>query len=142
MYRAALLSFVLFASCQSLAAAEVFAGPVEARVISVLDGDTVRVEAFIWPGQTLRIAVRLRGVNAPEIKSRCPAERAAGFKAREALAARLGAGQVQIRNIAGEKYYGRVLADLSASDGEDVGPWLLAEGLAVPYAGGKRLPAC
>lgn len=142
MPRKSLLALVLFASCQPSAAAELFAGPVEAKVISVLDGDTVRVEAFIWPGQSLRIAVRLRGVNAPELKSRCPAERAAGLKARAALAARLGNGQVQIRNIAGEKYYGRVLADLSAPDGGDMGPWLLAKGLAAPYSGGKRQPAC
>lgn len=138
-----LFSFlVLLAVGLPSAAAEVFAGPVEARVISVLDGDTVRVEAFIWPGQSLRIAVRLRGVNAPELKSRCPGERTAALEARDALAARLGGGKVQIRNIAGEKYYGRVLADLSAADGADVGPWLLAEGLAHPYSGGKRPPAC
>ncbi len=114
-----------------------FEGPVRARVLKVLDGDTFLAEAELWPGQSLRIHVRLRGIDAPEKKARCAAERDRAAAAREALARHLGE-EVRISNIAGAKYYGRVLADVSGTDGRDVSRMMLADGLARPYSGGRR----
>jgi hypothetical protein len=73
--------------------AETFAGPVEARVISVLDGDTFLAEARVWPGHTVRVNIRIRGIDAPEKRARCTAERAAAQAAREALHALIGEGR-------------------------------------------------
>lgn len=118
------------------------AGPVEARVIAVLDGDTLRTAAFVWPGQEITINVRIRGIDAPEMKSRCEAERSAALAARAALEAMVGPGAVRLRAIGGGKYYGRVLADVEAADGTAVATALLAQGLVRPYAGGRRAPWC
>jgi micrococcal nuclease len=41
-----------------------------------------------------------------------------------------------------DKYFGRIVARLVLSDGVDAGQILLAEGLARPYAGGRRESWC
>ena len=123
-------------------AAKLFRGPVEAIVVEVLDGDTFLAEAVVWPGHTVRVNVRIRGIDAPEIKARCDAERVAAEKAREALALLFGEDPIAISNIAGAKYYGRVLADVTTADGKGVASVLLGEKLVRPYWGGRRETWC
>src|ERR1700754_1456632 len=110
-------------------AAKLLRGPVEAVVLEVLDGDTFLAEATVWPGHTVRVNVRIRGIDAPEMKARCVAERAAAEKARDALALLFGEEPVAISNISGAKYYGRVLADVTTSGGQGVASILLGEKL-------------
>lgn len=140
--RNALIPFILalLAATPTLAAPP-FEGPVRARVLKVLDGDTFLAEAELWPGQHLQIHVRLRGIDAPENKARCAAERERAAAAREALARYLG-DEVRISNIIGAKYYGRVLADVAGTDGGDVSRQMLRDGLARPYSGGRREGWC
>ncbi|WP_244425359.1 thermonuclease family protein [Pseudaminobacter salicylatoxidans] len=121
---AALLAMSL-AGLQPVGAGQDFAGPVAARVVEVLDGDTFVADAHVWPGQTVRVNIRIRGIDAPEMKSRCVREHSAAIEAREALAGLLEDGEVSISNIGGAKYYGRVLADVSTRDGSAVGEILL-----------------
>ncbi|MEQ8480793.1 MAG: thermonuclease family protein [Hoeflea sp.] len=113
-------------------------GPVAARVIRVIDGDTLLVDAHPWPGQAVRVSVRLRGIDTPERRSRCYGERKAADKARGELE-RLVAGHetVNLINVAGGKYFGRILADLRAGT-RDIASAMLQSGLARPYQGGKR----
>ncbi|RLP26036.1 thermonuclease family protein [Mesorhizobium sp. YM1C-6-2] len=142
------LTFVLLgAAALALAgkpasAAKLFHGPVEAAVLEVLDGDTFLAEALVWPGHAVRVNVRIRGIDAPEMKARCRAERAAAERARDALAVLFGDGPVAISNIAGAKYYGRVLADVTTADGQGVASVLLGEELVRPYGGGRRAGWC
>lgn len=123
-------------------AAKMFRGPVEARVIEVLDGDTFLAEALVWPGHTVTVNVRIRGIDAPEMKGRCDAERAAAIGARDALAGLIAQGGVIISNIAGAKYYGRVLADVATPDGRALDRFLLDRNLVRPYGGGRRKAWC
>ena len=118
-------------------------GPVTATVVRVIDGDTVIVDALTWPGHSVRVSVRLLGIDAPEIRSRCAAVREAGYRARARLSALVGeAGTVQLKDIRGGKYYGRVLAAI-ITENRDVSSVLLADGLVQPYSGGKRYkPSC
>src|SRR5690554_2795248 len=81
------------------AQAEVLAGPVEARVLRVIDGDTFIAEARVWPGHTVKVSVRIRGIDAPEIRSRCTKEKAAAGKARDMLASLVADGAVKLFNI-------------------------------------------
>lgn len=117
-------------------------GPVEAEMLRVIDGDTIEVRALIWPGQSLRVHVRIRGIDAPELRSRCRHEREAAVRARDVLASRLASGRVELSNIGGDKYYGRVLADVSAANTADVGASLLEAKVVRPYEGGRRPPYC
>ena len=123
-------------------AAKLFRGPVEATVLEVLDGDTFLAEAVVWPGHTVRVNVRIRGIDAPEMKARCGAERAAAEKARDALASLFGEEPIAISNISGAKYYGRVLADVTIAGGQGVASILLGEKLVRPYEGGRRGAWC
>jgi endonuclease YncB( thermonuclease family) len=121
---------------------EVLPGPVTARVLRVHDGDTLVVRARIWVGQELEIKVRLAGIDAPELRGRCPAERVLARRARDFLRNRIGAGPVRLNLIQYGKYAGRVLARVETDDGEDLAAMLIAAGLARPYDGGKRGSWC
>jgi micrococcal nuclease len=111
-------------------------------VVQVMDGDTFLADARVWPGHTIRVSVRIRGIDAPEIRTRCEAEKLAGEAARERLVSLVGEGPVLVSNIGGGKYYGRVLADVFTLDGLEIGAALLDEGHAVAYDGGRRTRMC
>jgi endonuclease YncB( thermonuclease family) len=123
------------------AARDEISGPVSATVVRVIDGDTFVAEAHVWPGETVRVSVRIRGIDAPELHSRCPEERTAATQARDALAALLDRQTVTISNIGGGKYYGRVLADVETEDGA-VAPAMLSQALVRHYSGGRRQAYC
>ena len=57
-------------------AGQTLAGPYTATVERVVDGDTLAVRVPVWIGQELTVLVRVRGIDAPERKSRCATERA------------------------------------------------------------------
>ena len=118
-------------------------GPVSAEIIRVIDGDTILVAAKPWPQQTMEVYVRLRGIDAPELKSSCAATRDAGEQAREALA-RLISGEtgIQLSHISGDKYFGRILADINFSDGRNPAQEMLLAGYVTPYDGGRKSKAC
>ncbi len=117
-------------------------GPVPARVLGVVDGDTVIVRARIWLGQEVETRVRLRGVDAPEIKGRCEAERRLAARARDFALAKLGDGPVVLTDVQYGKYAGRVVARIRTADGEDLAAALVTAGLGRPYAGGRRESWC
>ena len=117
------------------------AGPVDAVVERVVDGDTVRVSARIWVDQYVSVSVRLKDVDAPELfRPQCPAEKEKAQAAKDFVEGMLGAGAVTLRDITHDKYGGRVAAYLQTSSGDDVGDALIAEGLAV--AAGDDDPWC
>ena len=133
----------VFTARQSVAA-EKIAGPVAAELIRVIDGDTVLVSAMPWPDHRVKTYVRLRGIDAPELKSRCPAIRNAAEQAQSTLTSLLNASPVvALSDISGDKYYGRVVAALTLADGSDPAEALLSAGLVDPYRGGrKKTVAC
>ena len=100
----------------------------------VVDGDTIWVA-----GENVRIA----DIDAPETHDfRCPEEKALGDRATRRLHQLVNGGAVSLlpfgdRDADG---YGRKLR-LVLVDGTSVGDTLVGEGLARPYAGGKR-PWC
>ena len=99
----------------------------------VVDGDT------IWfQGQNIRIA----DIDAPEThEPRCAAEQALGDRATRRLHALVNSGSVTLGGIGRDRdRYGRKLR-IVAVDGVGVGDTLVSEGLARPYAGGRR-PWC
>lgn len=118
-------------------------GPVTAEVIRIIDGDTIEVDAHPWPGHAVRVSVRLRGIDTPERRSRCTDQRAAALLARNELQRLVtGVPTVELINVSGGKYYGRVLADMTAGN-RDVATAMLESGLARAYRGGKRhKPQC
>src|SRR5262245_4489869 len=137
-----LIAMALLFASPADAGSHGFDGPVNATVVEVLDGDTFLAEAHVWPGQVVRVNVRVRGIDAPEMESRCETEHLAALRAQDALSMLLGDGDVKLSNIGGAKYYGRVLADVETIDGESVADSLLGSELVRPYHGGRRAGWC
>lgn len=107
-----------------------------------MDGDTLKVRVPVWPGFEAEALVRLRGIDAPEVRARCETEREVANRARDFLEATLREGTVVLTDVSGDKYFGRVLAHVATEDGTPVTELLLREGLARPYEGGTREGWC
>jgi len=128
------LSFV-----PTLSAQDEIDGPVSAKIIRIIDGDTLLVAATPWPQQTMEVYVRIRGIDAPEIHSKCAEVRKAALEARVALEQMIsGAATIQLREIAGDKYFGRILANVTFADGRNPAQDLLSEGKVRAYDGGRK----
>jgi endonuclease YncB( thermonuclease family) len=109
-----------------------------AQVLRVIDGDTFEARVAVWPGLDVTTKVRLRGVDAPEMRAQCDAEHVQAEAARDALSAMLAKGEVTISTVSLDKHGGRVLAAASARGTPDVSGALLAARVARPYSGGRR----
>mmetsp|Transcript_6290 Transcript_6290/g.15102 ORF Transcript_6290/g.15102 Transcript_6290/m.15102 type:complete len:270 (+) Transcript_6290:171-980(+) len=116
-----------------------------ARVVKVYDGDTVHVvmrTGLLAPLR--RYKVRLAGIDAPEIRSQDPEEKAAAAAARDRLAELVySEGQIVRFRCGGFDKYGRLLGEIFAD------PWLgqadksanavlVEEGHAYAYDGGTK----
>jgi endonuclease YncB( thermonuclease family) len=113
-----------------------------AEVLRVLDGDTFEARVRIWPGMDVTTRVRLRGIDAPEMHARCDDEYAKAIAARDALARILAEGAIAVSGVGQDKYGGRVDADVSTAQTQDVAAALLSGGFARAYDGGKRRSWC
>jgi endonuclease YncB( thermonuclease family) len=113
-----------------------------AEVLRVIDGDTFEARVHLWPGLDITTKIRLRGIDAPELKARCPAERTMAEAARDALRDMLAEGAVGVSAITLDKYGGRVVADAGTRSIANVSSELLAKGYARSYGGGKRRGWC
>jgi endonuclease YncB( thermonuclease family) len=111
-------------------------------VIRTVDGDTFEARVHLEPGLDLNTRVRLRGIDAPELKAACPEELQMAEKASAALRGLLGEGGVTISNIGPDKYSGRVVADVSTKRTGNVSTALVAAGHARSYGGGHRNGWC
>src|SRR5262249_6058564 len=46
-----------------------------ADVLRVIDGDTFEAQVHVWPGMEITTKVRLRDIDAPELRAHCSQER-------------------------------------------------------------------
>ena len=111
-------------------------------VIRTIDGDTFEARVHLSPGTDPTTRVRLRGIDAPELKAACAQELQMAEAAATALRGLLGEGGVTIYNIGPDKYNGRVVADAATRKTENVSAALLAAGHARRYGGGHRAGWC
>ena len=111
-------------------------------VIRTIDGDTFEARVHLSPGLDLTTRVRLRGVDAPELKAACAGELELAEAAGAALRGLLGEGGVTIYNIGPDKYHGRVVADAATRRTDNVSAALLAAGHARGYVRGRRGAWC
>ncbi|MBS7788738.1 thermonuclease family protein [Roseococcus sp. SDR] len=98
--------------------------PAPLLACRALDGDTIRC------GET---RIRLIGLDAPELRARCEAERRLAAAATERLGTLLEGG-VRLSET-GEDRFGRTLAVVRNAEGEDLAAVLIREGLARAYHG-------
>ena len=123
---------------------------VPADVISVYDGDTIKVNANVWPGLTWRGSIRVRGVDTPEIRGKCEDEKARARAAKEFVQSTIAQFPlsdkaywvVTLHNVKLGKFAGRVVADVELPDGTDLAALLIETGHARTYDGGARSGWC
>ena len=113
-----------------------------AEVLRVLDGDTFEARVRVWPGLDITTKIRLRSIDAPELKAHCADERSRAEAARDALKMMLAEGGVAVSHVGLDKYGERVLADAATRATPDIGSAMLAKGLARAYGGGHRESWC
>ncbi len=112
------------------------------EVVKVYDGDTITVNL---PGLPAvfghHLSVRLRGIDAPELKGQCANEKTQALVARGAMKAMLQrAAFIELRNVSRDKYF-RIDATIFV-DGRDLNAYMVAQGFARPYDGGARQGWC
>ena len=119
---------------------------VVARVVRVVDGDTFRATITDWPkvvGEN--IPVRVAGVDAPEPRGKCQAEKDLAEAARAFLEALIGPGkQVVLLRVRRDNFF-RLIAEVRVwIDGGwvNVGDALIRFGHARPYTKGQRVGWC
>ena len=119
------------------------AAAVPATVDYVLDGDTFAARVLLDEDITITVRVRLADVDTPEINGKCEREIEMALRARDRLAELLPVGStVDLRDVADDKYLGRIDARVFTSDGRDVSRILINEKLGWPYDGGRRDSWC
>ncbi|WP_312002499.1 thermonuclease family protein [Bradyrhizobium hereditatis] len=111
-------------------------------VIRTIDGDTFEARVHLEGGVDLNTRIRLRGIDAPELKASCPQELQMAETATGALRALLGEGDVRIFNIGPDKYAGRVVADVATRRTGNVSTAMISAGYVRSYGGGHRNSWC
>jgi micrococcal nuclease len=114
----------------------------KASVVKVVDGDTIIIDIDLGFNVWLRNqSVRLNGVDAPEKRTRNPIEKKAGLLASKFLSENLKTGEiisvVTYKANSSEKY-GRILADIVNSKGENLNNLLIEKRYAVKYIGQNK----
>jgi micrococcal nuclease len=121
-----------FAGAQLRTPAAATAAFTRSAAVRVIDGDT-----FDYGGERIRIA----DIDTPEVRGRCPEERAQAARATRRLSALLASGPFElVRNGRDQDRYGRKLR-VVVRDGRSIGDMLVAEGLARTWTG-RREPWC
>lgn len=115
-----------------------------ARVIKVIDGDTIDLEIDLGFHVKITKRARLSGIDTYEKNSRLVFEREKAAKATALLTNILEKKIVKIKTLIDkEDKYGRILVEVYANDFDfenhnSVNIMLIQEGLALPYDGGKK----
>lgn len=134
------LIFLLFLSFKSVA------NPYDYRVIRVIDGDTVEIDAPFLPIELHKtLKIRLYGLDTPEKGSRakCKSEAIIGENATKFTTMIVGAAKKhQVIFMKWDKFGGRVNGDILL-DGNSLAKLLIDKGYAKPYFGvGKKFDWC
>ena len=137
-----LLFCICFLGVFTAQAAPEYGTVIVSKVISVYDGDTFRVDINSLPPIVGKnIAIRLNGVDTPEIRGKCQYEKDLALKARDFVRNKLAnAKEIKLTKLQRGKYF-RVVADVYI-DGVSLEKELLENQLAYKYSGGKKSSWC
>ena len=118
-----------------------YKGTKTAEVLRIIDGDTFDAKIFIDKDYSVKIKVRILGIDTPEKNGDCEEEKILAKKAKELLK-RLLPKKVKLKNLKDGRYNGRVLANVVLNNGKDLTPILLKYSFVRSYEGKKRKSWC
>mgnify|MGYP001169158443 FL=1 len=105
----------------------------KAKLIKIIDGDTIDAEIDLGFGIKVKKRVRFLGINAPETRTRDLHEKRAGLRAKSRLEALFNASKgIFTLKSHGIGKYGRCLGEIYI-DKVNVNKLLLSEGLVTRY---------
>lgn len=142
MMRKILFLFIIFCYCYSVEYSDTI---TDFTIIKVRDGDTFMINIPNIPDVFGKnIAVRIRGIDTPELNDSREEIRKISIKAKEELEKLLLNGnaesgqkpKITLYNLGRDKYF-RLLASVKV-DNVDVSEYLIKKGLAKKYSGGKK----
>lgn len=110
---------------------------VTARVVSVYDGDTIKV---VFPLNDIfyKWNCRLMGVDTPELRTRNTREKEHGYFVRDKLREKINDQIVQLKCEDLDKY-GRLLVTVLCDEGQcNINEWLIQNDYAFAYDGGTK----
>ena len=120
-----------------------FVPPVHyGKVIKVYDGDTFTIGTALY-NQYFRFSVRMAGIDCAELKGSGENEKQIAIQSRDRLSEKIMNKTIKLENVKMDKY-GRLLADIyvlpitNPLKKYSVNQWMLDQGYAVPYDGGKK----
>jgi endonuclease YncB( thermonuclease family) len=109
--------------------------------LKAYDGDTVK--SNYAPVKGLKpLSFRLLGIDTPEMRGKCPAERAAAIKAKNYLNNEVLSKPISVEFVKWDKYGGRVLVIMRGPDGVDITKKLIDNNHGRPYNGGTKSSWC
>lgn len=133
-----LFIFSLFVSSNRI---EAYGNHYDYKVIRVIDGDTVDIEAeFLPPELGKHLKLRIYGIDTPEKghQAKCNAERRRSDEATKYVQDLLASAKVvKVEFRKWDKFGGRVLGDLII-DNQRLSQLLIDSGHAVSYDGGRK----
>ncbi len=135
------LFFILFLLIPILSQGVKYKGIKTAEVLRIIDGDTFEAKIFIEKGYSVKIKVRILGIDTPEKNGDCEEEKEMAKKAKELLKKNLSK-TVRLKNMKDGKYLGRVLSDVILKNGNNLSTILLKSQFVRPYKGKKRKSWC
>ena len=113
---------------------------IEAKCVDVYDGDTVTI---IYENESdncvYKSSVRIRGIDAPEMRTKNKIEKEVALKAKEEMTNLVYQKYIKLENIDYDKY-GRILADIYIKN-INVSEYMVNKRLGIKYDGGtKNIP--
>ena len=137
-----LLKFILLTLVSFSVNATEYGNATVSEVRTIFDGDSFRADINGWPdiiGKS--VPIRILGIDTPEMRGKCEAEKILARQAKQHTVALLRSGKViELKNTRRGKYF-RILANVII-DGESLADSLLKNGLARLYDGGRRVGWC
>lgn len=111
-----------------------FGREYSATVTGCHDGDTISVVIDLGLGVSKKESIRINGIDAPELPT------AAGKASKDALIKLIMFKTITVVTDRDKKEkYGRLLANIFIEE-TDVSEWMIKNGFAKEYHGGKRVP--
>ena len=147
MIRTMAMAAALLCAGTAQAQLSVVTGPVEGDVISVTDADTLKVAVYPWTDELRLVNVRIRGVDAPELRGACSYEKDLAQTAKRFTADLIAKSNNRVKlyvigcNASEGAGFGRCLSYVHAG-GVDISKALIDAGLARRNFGEKRQPWC
>lgn len=108
-----------------------------AKVLNIVDGDTVDLEIDVGFSISIKQRARLLGIDAPESKTKNLEEKALGLKAKKALQDLTKDNSSVIIKTHKDDKYGRLLVEIFIN-GVNINQKLISEGYAWSYSGATK----